>query len=198
MSSVAEEWLGSQFHELDPLLQDLHRCPSTLSGQVEVLFNHGLAGVIGKRIASRLGVPTMSGQHTLEVSIYSEGGILHWVRSFNGKSQFHSEFKPVGNYPAGHWIERSGCLALLLGVQVIAGGWHWVHKSTSFLGFPLPKAILPVTVASKSIEQGRYRFSVMVNAPVLGRLFGYTGILTPNHSIEETGKSLHHLPTIHV
>lgn len=184
MQNIAEEWLGNQFRELHPLLQDLHRNPSILTGQVEVSFGRGIAGVLGRRIASRLGVPITSGEHTLEVSIYSDGGVLHWVRSFNGQSRFHSEFKPVGRYPSGYWVERSGPLALLLDVRVIAGGWHWVHRSTKLFGIPLPRAFLPTTVASKSIDQGLYRFSVEVKAPVLGKLFGYSGTLAPNPSTE--------------
>jgi len=177
MSSVAEGWFGSRFEELHPLLQDLHRNPSTLVGEVEVTFGAGIVGIVGKRLASQLGVPTTPGQHSFEVSIYSEGRALHWVRSFNGQTHFCSEFEPVGHYPGGYWVERSGRLTLLLGVQVISGGWHWVHRSTKLFGIPLPKAFLPTTLASKSIEQGLYRFSVEVSAPVLGKLLGYSGRL---------------------
>lgn len=178
--NVAEQWLGETFLELHPLLQDLHRQPGLLSGQVQVSFGPGLAGVIGRRLAIRLGVPATAGPHRLEVSIYSEGGVLHWLRSFNGLSQFHSEFRPVGRYPTGHWIERSGFLTLILGVDVLAGGWHWVHKSTRLLGIPLPQALVPTTLASKRIDQGLYRFSVEVRAPGLGKLFAYSGALALN------------------
>lgn len=184
MQNIAEEWLGGQFNELHPLLQDLHRNPSTLTGQVEVSFGRGVAGVLGKRIASRLGVPIISGEHTLEVSIYGDGGVLHWVRSFDGQSRFHSEFKPVGRYPSGHWVERSGVLTLLLDVRVVSGGWHWVHRSTKLFGIALPRAFLPAAVASKSIDRGLYRFSVEVGVPALGKLFGYSGTLAANPSAE--------------
>lgn len=178
--NVAEQWLGEKFLELHPLLQDLHRRPGLLSGQVEVSFGPGLAGVIGRRTAARLGVPSSAGQHRLEVSIYSENGVLHWLRSFNGLSQLHSEFRPVGRYPTGHWVERSGLLTLILGVDVLSGAWHWVHKGTRLLGIPLPQALVPTTLASKSIDQGLYRFSVQVRAPVLGKLFAYSGALALN------------------
>jgi hypothetical protein len=177
MGSIAEEWFGSQFSELHPLLQDLHRNSGTLVGQIELSFGQGLAGVIGKRVAARLGVPTVAGRHVFEVSIYSESGVLHWVRTFDGQSRFHSRFEPVGRHPEGYWVERSGPVALHLGVQIVAGGWHWIHKRTRIFGIPVPKAILPAAVASKSIEQGLYRFSVEVSAPVLGKLFGYSGML---------------------
>jgi hypothetical protein len=177
MGSIAEEWFGSQFSELHPLLQDLHRNSGTLVGQIDVSFGQGLAGVIGKRVAARFGVPMVAGGHAFEVSICSESGVLHWVRTFNGQSRFHSRFEPVGRHPDGYWIERSGPLSLQLGVQIVAGDWHWIHQRTRIFGIPVPKAIVPAAVASKSIEQGLYRFSVQVSAPVLGKLFGYSGIL---------------------
>lgn len=177
--NVAEHWLGEQFAQLHPQLQDLHRRPSVLSGPVEVSFGPGVAGLIGRRMAAGLGVPAMAGQHTLQVSIYSQDGVLHWLRSFNGLTQFHSQFRPMGSHPGGHWVERSGLLTLILGVRVESGGWHWEHRRTLFLGIPLPRMVLPSTLASKRIDQGLYRFSVEVRAPVLGRLLAYAGSLAP-------------------
>ena len=64
-------------------------------------------------------------------------------------------------------------------MRVEAGGWHWVHQGTRWWGVPLPQALMPSTVASKSIEGGRYRFSVEVVVPVLGAVMGYAGALLP-------------------
>src|SRR5690349_20256630 len=54
MSAIVEEWFGSGFAELHPLLQLLHRKGGVLRGPVEVSFGQGLAGVVGRRLASRL------------------------------------------------------------------------------------------------------------------------------------------------
>ncbi len=43
----------------------------------------------------------------------------------------------------------------------------------------MPRALMPTTIASKSIEDGRYRFSVEVVVPVLGAVMGYAGALLP-------------------
>jgi hypothetical protein len=92
--------------------------------------------------------------------ILSRKGVSHRDRRFNGHSEFGSEFSPVGNYPAGHWVERSGPLSLPLGVKVPAGGWHWEHRGTRLLG-----------------EGERYRFSVEVRARARGKLLGCSGTL---------------------
>ena len=186
MSAIVEEWFGKGFAELHPLLQRLHREGGSLSGAVEISFGKGLAGIAGKRLASRMGVPTAPGTHRLQITIQSKDNALHWSRSFNGQSEFNSRFHPVGRYPSGHWVEQSGRLSLELGVEVRNGGWHWQHRKSSLLDIPIPRALLPTTLASKSIEAELYRFSVEVRAPVLGTLLGYSGTLAPNPSIERT------------
>jgi len=198
METVVEEWFGEAFRELHPLLQRLHRSGGVLSGQVQVSFGQGLAGLLGKRLASRIGVPSIAGAHHLQVAIHSQAGVLHWARTFNHLSEFSSEFKPVGHYPAGHWVERSGALSLELGVKILAGGWHWEHQRTRLFGIPVPKALFPTTLASKSVEGELYRFSVEVMAPVLGKLLGYSGTLAPNPSIERDVQELSLLAAPHV
>jgi Domain of unknown function (DUF4166) len=185
MQTIVEAWLGDEFDKLHPLLQRLHQNGGVLSGQVEVSFGQGIAGLLGRRLAIRLGVPTVPGPHRLQVVIRSEHGVLNWARTFNLETEFRSEFRPVGHYPSGYWIERSGMLTLSLGVEILAGAWHWVHRGTQLFGVPLPKGLLPVALASKSIENGFYRFSVEVSAPVLGKLVGYSGKLAPHPSIED-------------
>ena len=198
MSTVVEEWFGEGFAQLHPLLQRLHREGGSLSGAVQVSFGRGLAGFLGKRLASRIGVPAVTGTHHLQVDIHSEGGVLHWGRSFNGQSQFNSKFQPIGHYPSGHWVEHSGHLSLMLGVEVKAGGWHWQHRKSALFGIPMPRSVLPTTLASKGIDGELYRFSVEVRAPVLGRLLGYSGTLAPNPSIEGDAQRLAPLVAPHV
>jgi hypothetical protein len=151
METVVEEWFGEAFRELHPLLQRLHKSGGVLSGQVQVSFGQGLAGLLGKQLASRMGVPNITGAHHLQVAIHSRAGVLHWARTFNHRSEFSSDFKPVGRYPTGHWVERSGALSLALGVKVVAGSWHWEHRSTTLLGVPIPKSFFPTALASKSV-----------------------------------------------
>ena len=177
MSATVEKWFGSGFAELHPQLQRLHREGGTLAGAVDVSFGQGLAGVVGRRLASRMGVPTTAGAHHLRVDIHSQDGILHWGRTFDGANSFNSEFQPHGSHPSGYWLEQSGSLTLTLGVEVRNGGWHWLHRRTTLFGMPIPRALLPTTIASKEIVGDLYRFSVEVRATVLGKLLGYSGTL---------------------
>lgn len=172
-----EAWFGPAFAQLHPLLQQLHRQSGVLRGTVEVGLGRGFAGWLGRRLARRLGMPATAGPHALEVHIHSTDGVLHWSRRFDGRHAFVSRFRPCGTYPSGYWIEQTGSLRLELGVVIQSGGWHWQHRGTRWFGVPIPRFLLPHTVASKRIESDGYRFSVAVRVPLLGEVLGYAGTL---------------------
>lgn len=178
MSGIVQAWFGDAFAGLHPQLRALHQRGGVMGGDVEVAFGTGLAGAIGRRLARRLGVPTTSGIHRLEVEIRSDDEALHWNRTFDGRDEFRSSFVPAGNHPTGFWLERSGAFELELGVDVIDGGWHWQHRATRFRGLRMPKLLHPATSASKRVDGGLYRFAVDVRHPLLGRLFAYSGNLS--------------------
>ena len=165
----AERWFGASFALLHPQLQALHLNGGRLRGPVQLSFGSGLAGVAGRALARRLGLPQQAGLATLEVNIASDAAGLHWSRRFNDGPVFNSVFQPVGCYPDGHWVERSGRIALRLQVAVLDGVWHW-RQGDWFM----PKAI-----ASKSVTDGKYVFSVDIRFPLLGSVLAYRGELLP-------------------
>ncbi|SHH70010.1 DUF4166 domain-containing protein [Massilia sp. CF038] len=177
MSDIVEHWFGTAFQQLHPLLQRLHRTGGVLSGPVQIRFGSGLAGMLGRRIAHRTGVPTSGADHHLRVAIHARDGVLHWERSFDGQSSFSSLFLPVGHYPTGHWLEQTGPVALRLGVDIVDGGWHWQHRDSRIRGLPLPAWCLPRLIASKCVEGSGYRFAVCMSLPLLGFAFAYAGTL---------------------
>ena len=60
-SNTVTAWFGEMFFELHPGLQSLHRHGGVLKGKIQLNFGKGLAGVLGKRIARKLGVPLQPG-----------------------------------------------------------------------------------------------------------------------------------------
>ncbi|HEY0065342.1 MAG TPA: DUF4166 domain-containing protein [Telluria sp.] len=177
MSKLVETWFGPAFDQLDPLLQALHRKGGVLAGPVSIVFGPGIAGVLGRSIARRAGIPTEGALHQLRVAIHSADGVLHWNRSFDGQSVFTSHFIPVGNYPAGHWMEATGSIGLQLGVAIVAGGWHWQHLASTLRGVRVPTWLMPRMQACKQIRDGRYHFAVSMALPLLGTLLSYGGKL---------------------
>jgi len=179
MPTVVEKWFDTSFAQLHPLLQALHRQGGSLSGPVEIAFGRGPGGFIGRRIARGLGIPTDRGSHSLHVSIRSTGDTLHWDRQFDGQRWFRSTFTAVGQFPAGHWEERSGAVRLRLRVSIVDGAWHWQHTGSWLGPLPLPRALLPRTTARKEIVAGKYRFLVAIGLPLVGTVLQYSGDLEP-------------------
>jgi hypothetical protein len=180
-SSLVADWLGNQFDKLDPKLQRLHQGGGRLAGPAEIGFGNGLAGWLGRRMARRLGLPMDGGPCRLEVSISQDHGCLVWARRFSVPDQpareMTSIFEPVGQWPAGHWRERSGAMQFRLGVDVRDGGWYWRVLGARIHGLPLLVKMLPQSHAYKRIEDGAYRFEVMFAAPLVGPLVWYRGLL---------------------
>jgi hypothetical protein len=172
---VVETWFGVDFARLHPQLQALHRRGGRLSGPVDVRLGSGIAGWIGRRLARRIGVPLPDPRNTLEVVIFDDAQSLHWHRRFNAGREFRSRFVAHGNFPDGYWVEATGSIELVLGVRILDGAWHWQQRGGRCKGIPLPRWLMPQTVAYKEVRDGLYRFSVDMRLPLLGSLLSYRG-----------------------
>ncbi len=177
MSALVEAWFGSAFQRLHPQIQQLHQHGGTLNGLVDVRYGTSLGKILGRVLAKRLGLPSPNSDNTIEVEIYSDHQGLHWNRRFNNEPLFASFFQPKGNYQNGYWVERTGPVELRLGVTIINSGWHWQHQGTSVFGIPLPRWIMPRTIAFKEFSEGTYKFSVEILFPAVGLLVSYQGRL---------------------
>lgn len=175
--TLVKNWFGDEFYQLAPQLQQLHSLGGTLKGPVEVLYGKGVAGIIGRRLAKKLNIPTAR-HHDFSVAISHHANGLHWHRVFNQTQEMKSVFTPVGNKTKGFWLEQTGRLHLKLTVDIIDGGWYWKILGYRFLGLPLPAWLLPKSIAYKFIDDDKYRFYVAFTAPILGMLFSYGGLLS--------------------
>ena len=171
------EWFSSHFHTLHPRLQALHLHGGQLQGTVRIDFGHGIAGWLGRRIARRLGIPARAGPCGFNVGIEHRDDALLWSREFEGGARMVSVFRPVGHWPDGYWIERSGPLRLQLGVDIVDGGWYWRLRGAWLGPLRLPLALLPASRAHKRIVDDRYCFLVEFSIPLLGTVLRYAGEL---------------------
>lgn len=177
--NAVTRWFGPQFSALHPLLQELHRHGGSLQGQVDIAFGPGIAGLIGRRLARKLGIPVDKPRCGFRVDIRHEGDALYWQRHFEGGNEMLSVFRPQGHWPGGFWQEQTGPLCLYLGVDVVEGGWYWRLRQVRLGAVALPPWLLPASRAGKYIENGRYHFEVDFSLPLLGRLLRYSGSLSP-------------------
>ncbi len=145
-----------------------------------VLAQCRLAGLLGKRLAKKLDIPTTEGTHSLRVVIKHIDNKLHWSRCFDNTKILNSIFIPVGNKSNGHWEEQTGAIQLYLKVNIKNQGWYWKPIKIKIKGVPFPMWLLPKTNAYKYIESGKYKFHVGFSLFTLGTILSYSGLLTPN------------------
>ena len=177
---LVREWFGAAWPQLHPLLQQLHGVrESCLAGTVHMRFGRGLAGVLGRRMARRLGLPDIAGPQHLVVDVGHDATQMHWQRRFGDGHALLSLFRPVGRFPDGHWVEDTGRIALTLQVDLVDGGWDWRLVGARLRGKSLPLWLLPRFSAYKRVVGGRYSFHVGFALPLLGDLLAYEGLLDP-------------------
>lgn len=171
------KWFAESYDELNPLLQDLHMRGGQLTGPVSIKIPVGIAGLIGRRVAKKLGIPVKTGAHSLTVGITPCEDGLHWDRCFDEDSYVKSVFKPVGTKSDGYWVESTGAIQLHLTVDIKEGGWYWRCLQARINGIKIPLWLLPRTTAYKIIENKSYRFYVGFSLPLLGHILSYSGLL---------------------
>jgi Domain of unknown function (DUF4166) len=176
--NLVSDWFGESFQALHPLLQQLHRHGGTLQGAVDIYTPRGFAGFIGRALTRNLCIPVNGKNHRLSVNISHHADGLHWDRCFDDALWMRSTFLPIGRLPDGHWVEKTGGIALTLTVDVIDGGWHWRCLGVTLAGIPMPRWLFPSSTAYKTIENGKYRFYVGLSLPLLGTVLSYGGMLT--------------------
>jgi hypothetical protein len=176
-STAIRDWFGADFQRLHPLLQALHTQGGTLAGMIHISFAKGLGGYVGRRLASKLGIPTNLPECSLQVDIAHHASGLHWNRSFNRTHAMESVFQPVGTYQNGYCEERTEAIAFCLTVDIVDGAWHWRCLNMRLKGIPLPLWLFPQSQAFKRIEVDRYYFFVGFSLPLLGTVLSYSGRL---------------------
>ena len=184
-TNAAVDWFGADFARLHPSLQGLHREGGKLRGKVAITAGRGVAGVLGRRIARRLGIPTGEPLSDFEVRISHDAQTMRWERHFGTGRTLLSVFRPVGQYPGGYWLEDTVAVRLKLTVDLRDGGWYWRLQGASLRGMPLPLWLFRGTEAYKSVDaEGGYRFAVAFAMFPFGVLLRYEGVLWPARAVQ--------------
>jgi len=178
MKTITEKWFGDHFTKLHPKLQKLHSEGGELNGEVRVEYGTGVAGLLGKRLGKKLGLPQQTESTSLRVVISHTDQEMNWSRQFGSASKpMVSVFKPVGNYDSGYWTETTGGITIALSVAIQQGSWHWIQRTTKIKNITVPVLFLPELKAGKAIEDDSYRFEVALHKRGLGLLVRYAGAL---------------------
>jgi hypothetical protein len=96
--------------------------------------------------------------------IPKDGGEL-WERRF-GDKPFRSYLK----VKEGRMTERFGPFTFMLGLHAADGQLHFPVKAGRLGPLPMPKFLLPYSVAREFAADGRFHFDVALHAPLTGAL----------------------------
>ena len=174
-TSMFQAHLGAAFETLPDAVRAGHgvTAPLMLKGRSRVtrgtsLWARCLAGVFGfPPAASDVAVTVVMTPH--------KGGEL-WERRFAGKP-FRSFLKVKNSV----MTERFGPLTFTIGLHVADGQLFYPVKAGRMGPIPLPKFLLPLSIAREFARDGRFHFDVALHAPFTGALMvHYQGWLVPD------------------
>ena len=165
--------LGTQFDSLPDAIKDTHNAvtPRVYKGLASVRRGSGLMA----RVAALLfGFPPTRDEVDVEVVKTPVGKGETWVRRFGDKT-FKSHLRPT---PRG-MSERFGPFTFDLDLQIQEDKLYFPVR-TAHLGFiPIPRFMLPLSIASEASINGVFHFDVLLKAPTGATLVHYKGWLKP-------------------
>lgn len=165
--------LGAEFDKLPETVTATHDdvTPRVFKGLASVSRGNGLQA----RVAALLfGFPPSSSEIEVEVrKMPKENGEV-WVRRFGNKT-FRSELQPKSD----GMTEQFGALTFKLDLKVQGDKLHFSVKSGRISFLPIPKFLLPQSIATESERDGVFHFDVLLQAPTGATLVHYKGELTP-------------------
>ncbi len=163
--------LGDDFDRLPPLVRQLHARDDqrVYHGQSEVQRG---AGMLARLAGAAASLPPVSDDTHLDVTIEPWLGGERWTRNFGGA-------RMQSRMWAGDGLlhERLGLttFAFKLGIEDEALVWRVV--GVKGLGVRMPASLFGGVVAREFDRDGRYRFDVRADLPVIGLLVHYSGWL---------------------
>jgi hypothetical protein len=155
-------YLGEDFATLPPTVQALHDVPAPRRWTGQAKVTRG-ASLWARLIAGVFGFPPASGRTPVTVTMTPQNGGELWERQF-GDRRFWSFLK----VKAGQMTERFGPFTFTLDLNVAGGQLHFPVRTGRLGPIPVPRILLPVSVAREYEADGRFHFDVALYAPLTG------------------------------
>lgn len=169
--------LGDTFYELPKALQELHRGDrsSEWEGNASI---RGAQNFAGRIVAALIGFPADDHQTGARVSIEVTRDGETWIRSF-GDKQFRSHLSLGTGREAGLMCERFGVITVATAIIWKDEQLWFVPRRWRVGPLPLPSALLPKGDSFERARDGSFAFNVRIEAPIIGLIAAYEGILRP-------------------
>ena len=164
MAPLFGRYLNSKFRCLPSVIQKTHEVygPRRWVGRGSVVRGRS---VWARLIARVFGFPAATDDIPVAVTMAPEDEGEQWERQF-GEQRFASHLRKQGDV----MTERFGPLTFTLGLHVADGALHFPVSSGRCGPIPLPRFLMPQSVAREYEADGRFYFDVALMVPVTGAL----------------------------
>lgn len=167
--------LGSAFDSLPPRVHALHASSAARQwrGQAEVRRGRNFLARIAAAI---VGFPKAAATVPVTVAFTPEGDGERWTRDFGGRA--FSSLQSAGTAHNDYLlVERFGVASFAMALVVEGDRLYLVPRRWSFLGVPMPRALMPTGTSFETDVDERFQFNVEIRAPLIGLIVAYKGML---------------------
>jgi hypothetical protein len=172
-----ERILGRSWQELAPQIRELHTVSDTscFAGRCTVRRGSNLLALLIGRI---MGFPKAGPEQPIRVQLSVRGNGERWVRTCGGRT-FSSTQRPAELDSEAFIRESFGPVAVDMALLVDHSQLFYGVRGWSLFGVRLPLALGPRSTAVESVQNGAFKFDVVVGLPLAGLIVHYVGVLTP-------------------
>ena len=169
--------MGDSYDKLHASIQDLHRTGNGRHFKGHCDIERG-RNPLAHMIAFVFGFPKSGSDIPVEIKISPDEKGELWERRFNGKPMTSHHSMDRGRW-SRHVTERFGPISIHMAILNENGNMRIQTRGWSFLGLPLPKMLCPGGDVYESDDNGRFKFYVDLQAPLIGRMCRYIGYFEP-------------------
>jgi hypothetical protein len=174
---VFHEVLDSAWSELPAEIRDLHDVRDTRRFQGRAKVSRG-ESLIAKLIGRIVGFPPAGTDVAVEVSMRKTNGREYWQRNFSGH-KFSSVLSPGKGRFDKLIKEQFGPVSIVMALVVDGDRLNYVPRAWTFIGLPMPNALIPRGQMCEYVADGKFHFHVEINLPIIGHIVTYEGFLEP-------------------
>jgi hypothetical protein len=171
MATLFARLLGNKFDRLPPRVRALHACETTHAYVGRVDVNRG-SGLLSRCMAAAARLPARMADRELCVTIEPTARGERWTRRFADHAMPSRLWESRGLL-----CERLGLAMFGFRLDVRDGELTWRVERVRALGISLPARLFQGVVAREFEQDGRYRFDVRAELPLVGLLVHYRGWL---------------------
>ena len=183
--------MGDEFDHLPTTVRQMfdHNGHRYARGSSDVVCGDSL---LARLCVALSGFPKPGFDIPTSILFQADGSADIWHRSFGPR-----RFSSVHLERDGLLLERFGALTFVFRLSGDAGGVTFTMIETQLFGLALPRVLSPRISATQTETNGRFRFEIMVDLPVIGSMVRMTGTLGNSWAVPTQAEARQPQPMIH-